>query len=83
MFDNLRFVRRPWEPVDHELAKSMSDYWVSFVKTGNPNHNKALKWPLFNNKEKSTLYFDAKNKVASMEDADRLNYLFTSMTANK
>ena len=83
MFDNLRFVRRPWGPVDHELATSMSDYWVSFVKTGNPNHNKALKWPLFNNKEKSTLYFDAKNKVATMEDADRLNYLFTSMTANK
>ena len=83
MFDNLRFVRRPWEPADHELAKSMSDYWVSFVKTGNPNHSKALKWPLFNSKEKPTLYFDAKSKVAPMEDAERLNYLYSSMTANK
>ena len=81
--DNLSFVNRPWEAVDHELAKSMSDYWVSFVKTGNPNHNKALKWPLFNGKEKPTLYFDAKNKVAPMEDGDRLNFLFSSMTANK
>ena len=83
MFDNLRFVKRPWEPADHELAKSMSDYWVSFVKTGNPNHSKALNWPLFNSKEKPTLYFDSKNKVAPMEDAERLNYLFSSMTANK
>jgi carboxylesterase type B len=57
--DNLSFVNRPWEAVDHELATSMSDYWVSFVKTGNPNHGKALNWPLFNSKEKPTLYFDA------------------------
>jgi para-nitrobenzyl esterase len=83
VFNNLSFVKRPWEAVDHELATSMSDYWVSFVKTGNPNHGKALNWPLFNSKEKPTLYFDAKNKVAPMEDADRLNYLFRSMTANK
>lgn len=82
-FDNLRFVKRPWEPVDHELAKSMSDYWVSFVKTGNPNHSKALSWPLFNAKDKTTLYFNSKNKVAPMEDGDRLNFLFSSMTANK
>jgi para-nitrobenzyl esterase len=76
-------VNRPWEAVDHELATSMSDYWVSFVKTGNPNHNKALKWPLFNAKEKLTMYFDVKNKVNEMEDLERLNYLFKSMTANK
>ena len=83
MFNNLHFVKRPWESVDHQLAESMSDYWVSFIKRGNPNHNKALNWPLFNNKEMPTLYFDAKNQVAPMEDGERLNFLFSSMTSNK
>jgi para-nitrobenzyl esterase len=82
-FDNLRFVNRPWEKADHELAKNMSDYWVSFIKTGNPNHEKALSWPLFNEREKSILYFDTKNTVAPIQDGDRLHFLFSTMTANK
>ncbi|MDP5172270.1 MAG: carboxylesterase family protein [Bacteroidia bacterium] len=28
---------RPWEPVDLKLEDILSDYWVNFAKTGNPN----------------------------------------------
>ena len=28
-----------------ELADEICDYWVSFVKTGDPNHGDATVWP--------------------------------------
>lgn len=82
-FNNLQFVHRPWEKADHKLAESMSDYWVNFIKKGDPNHPKAQRWPLFNEREKTILYFDTKNKVAPIEDGKRLDFLFKTMTANK
>lgn len=48
-YDNLDFVKRcPWEPVDHELAKTMSSYWANFAKTGNPNGSGLPEWPTYN-----------------------------------
>ncbi len=44
-YDNLKFVDRPWEPVDHELAKAISTYWANFIKTGNPNGSEQPTWP--------------------------------------
>ena len=82
-YNNLRFVHRPWEKADHDLADQMAKYWSSFVKSGNPNHEGALNWPLFNAKEQFILYFDAQNKIGKLDDADRLEYLFKTMTANK
>jgi len=37
-YDNLAFVNRPWEPVDHQLAETMSSYWANFARTGDPNN---------------------------------------------
>jgi len=82
-YNNLRFVKRPWEKADYELAGQMTKYWSSFIKTGNPNHPGALTWPLFNAKEQSTLYFNTQNKVGKLEDGERLEFLFRTMTANK
>jgi para-nitrobenzyl esterase len=82
-YNNLHFVRRPWESADHVLANEMAGYWTSFIKTGNPNHGKSLQWPLFNQMEKKTMYFDATNAVKSMDDGERLDFLFRSMTTNK
>jgi len=61
----------------------MAGYWTNFIKTGNPNHGTSLKWPLFNTKEKQTMYFNATNAVKTMEDGERLDFLFKTMTANK
>jgi para-nitrobenzyl esterase len=82
-YNNLRFVKRPWEPADHVLANEMAGYWTNFIKTGNPNNGTSLKWPLFNTMEKQTMYFNAPNTVKTMEDGERLEFLFRSMTANK
>ena len=47
VFDHLDLA--PWKPSasDHQLATAMSDYWVNFVKTGNPNGNGLPRWRPF------------------------------------
>jgi para-nitrobenzyl esterase len=46
-YDNLKFVDRPWEAVDHALATTMSSYWAAFVATGDPNAGGQPKWPAY------------------------------------
>jgi para-nitrobenzyl esterase len=39
---------RPWRPVDLSVEKTMSDYWINFIKTGNPNGAGLPKWESYN-----------------------------------
>ena len=38
---------RPWRPVDKEIEKMMSAYWVNFAKTGNPNGGDLPEWKAY------------------------------------
>lgn len=40
----LKRWNRPWQARDYELEKIMSDYWVNFAKTGNPNGRGLPEW---------------------------------------
>jgi para-nitrobenzyl esterase len=51
-YDNLKFVNRPWEDVDHELARIMSSYFANFIKTGNPNGDNLPLWDAYNTSAK-------------------------------
>jgi para-nitrobenzyl esterase len=48
-FDNLKKGRssHTWQPADEALADTMSSYWVSFAKDGNPNEEGLPPWPRY------------------------------------
>lgn len=37
VFNNLYGTDLPWEPVDYEIAETLSSYWANFIKTSDPN----------------------------------------------
>ncbi len=51
---------RPWEPLDHRLSDMMSNYWVNFAATGNPNGEDLPKWPPVSLGQSNTFVFGEK-----------------------
>lgn len=75
-YNNLSFVRRPWEPVDYQLAGWMSDYWANFARTGNPNGKGLPPWPLYREKEKMILDLGVRTHEVSMPDSKALDFVY-------
>lgn len=44
-FNNLYATDSPWTDEDYAIAEKMSDYWVNFISTGNPNGGNLTQWP--------------------------------------
>ena len=55
-------------PERQELAGLMSDAWVAFARTGNPNHAGLPEWPAYNAERRSTMLF---NVPSTVEDDPR------------
>jgi para-nitrobenzyl esterase len=43
----LHLWKRPWRDVDFVVEKTLNDYWVNFVKTGNPNGEGVPEWKAY------------------------------------
>jgi para-nitrobenzyl esterase len=74
-FNNLHTLDRPWEKIDHQLAETMSDYWVNFVKTGSPNGASLVNWPKYDLDKGDVLIFDKKTESTSMPTRNQLKFL--------
>ncbi|RAI97550.1 para-nitrobenzyl esterase [Chitinophaga skermanii] len=73
---NLRFVQRPFTEVDHRLSASMLAYWVSFVKTGDPNTGELPHWPAYQPTTESTLLLNEHIVPVAMPQAEALRFLY-------
>lgn len=53
----LKFQNRPWTPWDTTLSNIMSDYWVNFAFTGDPNGKGLPPWPAFSAQKTRVIRF--------------------------
>lgn len=75
VFNNLKFLKRPFEPVDQQLADTISSYWVNFAKTGNPNGEGLPIWPVYNDKGNQTMILGEKPVAKPLPDKAALDFM--------
>ncbi|MDB5122545.1 MAG: esterase [Mucilaginibacter sp.] len=80
VMDDLKFLNRPWEPADFELANLMSSYWANFIKTGNPNGNSLAPWPAYNSTSQQAMIFDKNSRKGELPDWKELKFMGTRMS---
>ncbi|MEK6476046.1 carboxylesterase family protein [Catalinimonas sp. 4WD22] len=78
-YDNLQFVDRPWEEVDHELATSMSSYWANFIKDGDPNGEGLPQWPTYTTPDQEVMILGKEVEAKPLPDAASLDFLYAKM----
>jgi len=49
----------------YPLARNMAEAWVSFARTGSPNHPGLADWPGFDSTRRSTMVFDTECRAVS------------------
>ena len=54
----------------HGLADKISQAWINFAKTGNPNHSGLPNWPAYNVTNTATMHLDITSKVKPQLDKE-------------
>jgi para-nitrobenzyl esterase len=64
-FDNVAAAARltGGGPEAHVLADRISDTWIAFARTGDPNTTKLPRWPAFNATDRPTMVIDESSRV--------------------
>ena len=52
------------------LGARMSDAWIAFARSGNPNHSELPEWPAYDTTTRSTMLFNDTCEVADDPGAD-------------
>jgi para-nitrobenzyl esterase len=67
VFDNVATDRLSGDaPTKFALAEKMSDAWLAFARSGDPNHGGIPKWPCYSAAQRATMIFD--NQCAIVND---------------
>ena len=66
-FDNVKAATRltGGGPEAMALADKVSDTWIAFAKTGNPNNPKMPRWSAFNATDRPTMVFNTESRVVN------------------
>ncbi|MBG47886.1 MAG: esterase [Pseudozobellia sp.] len=54
---------RPWRAVDQKVEQLMSNYWVNFAKTGNPNGEGLPQWNTYDKTSGAILKIDSTTEI--------------------
>jgi para-nitrobenzyl esterase len=81
-YDNLKFVKRPFEPADYNLAEEMSSYWVNFARTGDPNGTGLPRWEPFSRESGKIMIFDRQTATEPLPDKGALEWWYNRMIKN-
>ncbi len=73
-FDNLQKCWRPFTGRHYDLARQMADYWVNFIKTGDPNGlgSDGLtlpEWGAYDSAHDESMIFDMRGAFPEHEDS--------------
>jgi para-nitrobenzyl esterase len=80
-FDNVKAATRltGGGPEAMALADKVSDTWIAFAKTGNPNQPKMPRWPAYNAAERPTMVFNTESRVVNDPIKEQRLVMFTAL----
>ncbi|WP_406143731.1 carboxylesterase/lipase family protein [Streptomyces sp. NBC_01012] len=63
-----------WTDEDHEIARTLSSYWINFVATGDPNGSGLPHWPAFSPNAGSVMETGAHFRPIPVAEPDRTDF---------
>ena len=72
-FGNTRIVGLGWTDWDHEISHAMTQYWVNFARTGDPNGDGLATWPRYETATDEWLEFGSDIKASREVRKERLD----------
>lgn len=74
-YNNLKMSPRPWTEDDYKLADLMSDYWVNFASTGDPNAEGLPKWEAASPDNLKAMHFNTTSACGDLPSIELLKFL--------